>query len=246
MSSTTSRNNINRINGQIAGLKKSQITERKKEVDLTSKINELSRKIASTKNLSTIQSYQRQIDSKSKELIRASEKVADFHKKITDKNKELTRNQDSLTKEIEKETKKRQTSELDFLKKKEQLNRSELTNIRSINSELQKQQIVFQDYTVEESDLSGNDEEYTLKELADLHSRIDDILSKLEKLGYGQEIIFDEIEELKSKSKKITKKDLKMMMIGKIVSFGVGTVDTETASQIFETITDIHLTKYIG
>lgn len=246
MSSTTSRNNINRINGQIAGLKKSQITERKKEVDLTSKINELSRKIASTKNLSTIQSYQRQIDSKSKELIRASEKVADFHKKITDKNKELTRNQDSLTKEIEKETKKRQTSELDFLKKKEQLNRSELTNIRSINSELQKQQIVFQDYTVEESDLSGNDEEYTLKELADLHSRIDDILSKLEKLGYGQEIIFDEIEELKTKSKKITKKDLKMMLIGKIVSFGVGTVDTETASQIFETITDIHLTKYIG
>jgi hypothetical protein len=36
------------------------------------------------------------------------------------------------------------------------------------------------------------------------------------------------------------------MLIGKIVSFGVGTVDTETASQIFETITDIHLTKYIG
>jgi hypothetical protein len=48
-----------------------------------------------------------------------------------------------------------------------------------------------------------------------------------------------------SKSKKITKKDLKMMLIGKIVSFGVGTVDTETASQIFETITGIHLTKYI-
>lgn len=35
------------------------------------------------------------------------------------------------------------------------------------------------------------------------------------------------------------------MLIGKIVSFGVGTVDTETASQIFETITGIHLTKYI-
>lgn len=68
----------------------------------------------------------------------------------------------------------------------------------------------------------------------------------MEKLGFGQEIIFDEIEELKTKSKKITKKDLKMMLIGKLVSFGVGKVDTETASQIFETITDVDLTKYIG
>lgn len=246
MSSKTYRNNINRINGQIADLKKKQTAERKKEIDLNSKINDLSRKIASTKNLSTIQSYQRQIDSKSKELIRAGEKVADYHKKITDKNKELTRNQDNLTREIERETKKRQREELSFLKQKEQLNRSELNNIRSINSELQKQQIVFQEYTVSESDLSGNDEEYNLKELTDLHSRIDDVLSKLEKLGFGQEIIFDEIEELKSKSKKITKKDLKMMLIGKLVSFGAGKIDTEIVSQIFEKITNVHLTKYIG
>ena len=246
MLSTTYRNNINRIYGLIADLKKKQTAERNKEVDLTSKINELSRKMSLTKSLSTIQSYQRQIDSKSKELIRAGERVADFHKKITDKNKELTRNQDSLTKEIDKETKKRQTNELNFLKEKEQFNRSELNSIRNINSVLQSQQIVFQNYTVDESDLSGNDEEYSLKELADLHSRIDDVLSRLEKLGFGQEIIFDEIEELKSKSKKITKKDLKMMLIGKLVSFGVGKVDTETASQIFETITDINLTKYIG
>ncbi len=246
MSSTTYRNNINRINGQIADLKKKQTAERKKEVDLTSKINDLSRKMLTTKSNSTLQSYQRQIESKSKEMVRAGEKIADYHKKITDKNKELTRNQDSLTKEIDKETKKRQSNELNFLKEKERLNRSELNNIRNINSELQQQQFVFQNYTADKTDLSGNDEEYDLNELADLHSRIDKVLAKLEKLGFGQEIIFDEIEELKSKSKKITKKDLKMMLIGKLVSFGVGKVDTETASQIFETITDVDLTKYIG
>jgi len=246
MSSTTYRNNINRINGQIADLKKKQTAERKKEVDITSKINDLSRRIASSKSLSTIQSYQRQIDSKSKDLIRAGEKVADYHKKITDKNKELTRNQTSLTREVDKETKKRQTNELNFLKEKERLNRSELSNIRNINSELERQQFVFNDYTVPENELTGNDNEYNLQELTDLHSRIDSVLEKLEKLGFGQEIIFDEIEELKSKSKKITKKDLKMMLIGKIVSFGVGKVDSETASEIFETITEINLTKYIG
>lgn len=246
MSSTTYRNNINRINGQIADLKKKQTAERKKEVDITSNINDLSRRITSTKSFSTIQNYQRQIDSKSKELIRAGEKVADYHKKITDKNKELTTNQTSLTRELDKETKKRQTTELNFLKEKERLNRSELNNIRNINSELEKQQFVFQDYTIPENELTGNDYEYNLNELNDLHSRIDEVLTKLEKLGFGQEIIFDEIEELKSKSKKITKKDLKMMLIGKIVSFGAGKVDSKTASEIFETITQINLTKYIG
>ena len=69
------------------------------------------------------------------------------------------------------------------------------------------------------------------------------MLEKLEKLGYGQEIIFDEIEELKSKSKKISKKDLKMMLIGKIVSFGMGKIDTDLAAQIFEEITSVDLTK---
>src|SRR5699024_4266787 len=245
MATITYRNNINRINGQIADLKKKQTAERKKEADLITKINDLSRKITSTKNLSTIHSYQRQIEHKSKEQIRANKKIADYHKKIADKNKELTRNQESLSKEIDKEAKKRQSTELNFLKEKDRLNRSELTNIRNINSELQKQQTIFQNYTASERDLSGNDEEYNLNELADLHSRIDDVLDKLEKLGYRQKIIFDEIEELKSKSKKITKKDLKMMLIGKLVSFGVGKINTDTASQIFETITDINLSKHI-
>lgn len=245
MSSSTYRNNIIRINLAIADLLKKQAAVRKKEVDLNSKINGLSKKLVSAKTSSAIQNYQRQIDSKSKELIRAGEKVADYHKKIANKNKELSRNQDSLAKAIETEKNKIQSSELRFLKEKESLNRSEVNNIRSINLELEKQQSLFENYTVDESELTGNDEEYSLPELMDLHSRIDEVLSNLQKLGFGQEILFEEIEELKSKSKKITKKDLKMMLIGKLVSFSAGKIDTETASQIFETITNIHLTKYI-
>lgn len=62
----------------------------------------------------------------------------------------------------------------------------------------------------------------------------------------GQEIIFDEIEGLKGKSKKISKKDLKLILIGQLVSFGSGVIDTETASQIFEQLTDVHLSNLIG
>jgi len=245
MSVSSYRNKVSQLNSQIADLMKIQTAERKKEVDLNSKINDLSKRILSTKSISTAQSYQRQIDSKSKELIRVSTKVADFEKKIADKRKELSRNQDYLTKALDNETKKRQNQELNFLKEKEKINRSELSNIRNINHEIQRQQSIFQDYQVPESELTENDVEYSLKELTELHQRIDSVLERLDKLGFGQEIIFEEIEELKGKSKKISKKDLKMMLIGKIVSFGMGKIDTDLAAQIFEEITNVDLTKLI-
>lgn len=245
MSVSSYRNKVSQLNSQIADLMKKQTAERKKEVDLNSKINDLSKRMLSTKSISTAQSYQRQIDSKSKELIRVSTKVADFEKKLADKRKELSRNQDYLTKALDNETKKRQNQELNFLKEKEEINRSELSNIRNINHEIQRQQSIFQDYQVPESELTENDVEYSLKELTELHQRIDSVLERLDKLGFGQEIIFEEIEELKGKSKKISKKDLKMMLIGKIVSFGMGKIDTDLAAQIFEEITNVDLTKLI-
>ena len=245
MSVSNYRNKVSQLNSQIADLMKKQVAEKKKEVDLNSKINDLSKRAFSSKNLSTVQSYQRQIDSKSKELIRVSAKVADFEKKLADKRKELSRNQDYLTKAIDNETKKRQSHELNFLKEKERINRSELSNIRNLNSEIQRQQNIFDNYQVPESELTDDDVDYSLKELTELHDRINSVLEKLEKLGFGQEIIFEEIEQLKGKSKKISKKDLKMMLIGKIVSFGMGKIDTELAAQIFEEITNVDLTKLI-
>lgn len=245
MSVSNYQNKINQLNSQIADLMKKQTVERKKQVDLNSKINDLSKKTLSTKNLSTAQNYQKQIETKSKELIRISTKIAEFEKKIADKRKELSQNQNYLTKAIDKETKKRHNQELNFLKEKERINRSELSNIRNINNEIQRQQSIFQNYQIPESELMSNDIEFTLKELYELHQRIDSVLEKLEKLGFGQEIIFEEIEELKGKSKKISKKDLKMMLIGKIISFGAGKIDADLAAQIFEEITNVDLNKLI-
>ena len=245
MSVSRYRNKVNQIHSQIADLMKKQVAERKKEVDLTSKINDLSKKLHSSKSLSTIQSYQRQIDNKSKEIIRVSTKVSDYENKLANKRKELSQNQDELRKAVDRESKKKQSQELNFLKEKEKINRSELSNIRNINSEIQRQQNIFDNYQVPESELSDDDIDYSLKELNNLHDRINSVLEKLDALGYGQEVIFDEIEQLKSKSKKITKKDLKMMLIGKIVSFGMGKIDTELAAQIFEEITNVDLIKLI-
>ena len=243
MSVSSYRNKINQTNSQIADLMKKQTDERKKEIDLNSKINDLYKKITSSKNISTAQSYQRQMEIKSKELIRINTKINDYEKKLADKRKELSTNQDYLTKAIENETKKRQSQELSFLKEKERINRSELNNIRSLNSEIQRQQSIFQNYQVPESELSDDDVDYSLSELVELHKRIDNVLENLEKLGFGQQIIFEEIEELKAKSKKISKKDLKVMLIGKIVGFGMGKIDSELAAQIFEEITRVSLIR---
>lgn len=245
MSTTTYRNNIARLQGQIADLKKKEATERKKEVNLSSKINELSRKISTSKSTSTIQSYQRQVESKSKEQVRIFEKLADIQKQLVQKQKELDRNQEQLSKGLIQETKKRQTDELNFLRTKESFNRNELSNIRQINTELEKQQFIFQNHTVNVEDISDDDDEFNVSELVNLHSKIDSVLEKLEKLGLGQEIIFGEIEDLKAKSKKVSKKDLKLLLIGQLVSFGSGIIDTDTASQIFETLTGVHLSKLI-
>ena len=129
MSVTTIRNTINRINGDVVDLKKNQAKERKKELDIEVKINDLQIKIVKSKNLIAAQRFQKQIDAKSKELSRVSRKVIDYQIKITQKGKQLAKEQGKLSKELEKETKKSQNSELTFMRRKNQLNKSELGTI---------------------------------------------------------------------------------------------------------------------
>ena len=41
-------------------------------------------------------------------------------------------------------------------------------------------------------------DEFSVKEESELHNKLNDILDKLEKQGFGQQIIFEEIEDLKN------------------------------------------------
>ena len=253
MSIQTHQNKINQINKQIADLLKKENDEKKKQLNLSSKINDLTSKALKTKSLSTMQSYQRQSASKQKELLRVEKNLADIAKKLATKRTELTRAENQLRKEIEKENKKkadfdkkRFEQEKKIIKEREQANRNQLSQLRNINTEIRNQQNLFSGniYNYQE-EINNEEGEFEVDELVELNKRIDKVLEELNKLGLGQNILFDEIEELKGKGKKISKKDLKLLLIGKIVSFGMKTIDTETAQNIFQTITGVDMGKLL-
>ena len=79
--------------------------------------------------------------------------------------------------------------------------------------------------------------EYDLSELVRLAECIDEALAKLKALGMGGAVLFNEIEELKDKSKKISRKDLRLLTISKLVSFGAKEVSPADLDDIFKTIT---------
>jgi hypothetical protein len=57
-------------------------------------------------------------------------------------------------------------------------------------------------------------------EIIKLKDKIDKILEHLNKLGLGQEIIFDEIQVMRYSASQLTKKDFKMLFLGKVISTG--------------------------
>lgn len=253
MSIQTHQNKINQVNKQIADLLKKENDEKKKQLNINSKINDLTNKALKSKSLSTIQSYQRQSATKQKELLRVEKNLADIAKKLATKRTELTRAENQLRKELEKDNKKkaglekkRIDQEKKIIKEREQANRNQLSQLKNINNEIRTQQNLFSEniYNYQE-EINNEEGEYEVNELVDLNKRIDKVLQELNKLGLGQNILFDEIEELKGKGKKISKKDLKLLLIGKIVSFGMKTIDTDTAQNIFRTITGVDMGKLL-
>lgn len=79
---------------------------------------------------------------------------------------------------------------------------------------------------------------------SEFNKTIDEILNKLEKLGYGQEIIFNEIDELKELHSKLNKKNFGQILKGKLLDLALAKlIENDTVSFIYKTITDepIHL-----
>jgi hypothetical protein len=72
----------------------------------------------------------------------------------------------------------------------------------------------------------------------ELDKKIDEIKTKLWKLGLGQEIIFNELEELKEFYKKADKKNWGQLLKGKLVDLGLSKlVDNDTISYIYKELT---------
>lgn len=77
------------------------------------------------------------------------------------------------------------------------------------------------------------------KSQEEINERVDEIIEKLTKLGYGQEIIFDEIQELKELYTTLNKKNWGQVVKGKIVDLALSKlVENDTLSYIYEKLTD--------
>ena len=85
----------------------------------------------------------------------------------------------------------------------------------------------------------SNNKQKTKKWETEINQKVDIVLEKLQTLGYGQEVIFNEIEELKTYSGKLPKKSWVQLLKGKVIDLAVDQViNKETASYILETLSE--------
>ncbi len=77
------------------------------------------------------------------------------------------------------------------------------------------------------------------KSQSETNKKIDLVLRKLEELGYGQEIIFEEIEELRGLSKKLNKKTWSQVIKGKVVDLALSElISKDVATFIYESLVE--------
>ena len=91
------------------------------------------------------------------------------------------------------------------------------------------------------------EDEFTVEEESTLHNKLNDILDKLKEQGFGQQIIFDEIEELKNHFN-LGKKTWFQLLKGKVIDLTLKKVLNKTIVQeIYNTLSDgyEHVVKMI-
>lgn len=75
-----------------------------------------------------------------------------------------------------------------------------------------------------------------------LDKKIDNIIEHLNKLGYGQEIIFNEIEELRDLQHKLSRKSWTQLLKGKLIDLALDKlISIETVTSVYEYLTNNHL-----
>lgn len=238
MSISQYSNNVSRLQTQVADLRLKQNNERKTLNEVRATIIGLQKQMTTSKNLSSIQSYQRQALQKEKVFQQSEKKIADLGKQIAQKEKDLLKQREFLSKANDAEENKRRAAEQKNQRDRQRSNQNELAHLRSVNAELERQRELFSEFAFSaDTNIEDNNNSYSKSELSDLNQRIDQVLEQLNKLGLGQEIIFDEIDRLKTISDKIGKKDLSLLLLGQLVSYGSSILEPDTAKNIFEFLT---------
>jgi hypothetical protein len=82
-----------------------------------------------------------------------------------------------------------------------------------------------------------NQDNFTEEEQAEMFTRIDSVISKLTDLGLGQEILFEELQELRERMN-LGKKSFVQLVFGKVSEMVAGNIVEQTiAKEIFSTLT---------
>lgn len=95
---------------------------------------------------------------------------------------------------------------------------------------------------VERKQKTKNSKASNSQDRDNIDKKLDDIITKLKALGYGQEILFDELEELRELQIILSKKTWSQVLKGKIIDMGIeNVISKETAAMIYEFLTNDQL-----
>ncbi len=147
--SSHNRNQINRLEKEIARLQKDFAAEAKKVSDLTSKENRANEAINRTKSQSTKNSKLREIERYQKDQAASRKKQADISEKLARKSEELRRYQDRQNREDEKARKKIADEQRRLMREREIYERnlsSEMYNRKILRSNTAKENLVVKEY----------------------------------------------------------------------------------------------------
>jgi hypothetical protein len=93
-------------------------------------------------------------------------------------------------------------------------------------------------YVEEKSTPYSNNYDDISSEKKDIESRVDEIIEHLEKMGLGQEILFEELQELKELYGKLSKRNWGQIVKGKLVDLALAKlIENDTVSYIYEKLT---------
>ncbi|WP_242127731.1 toll/interleukin-1 receptor domain-containing protein [Sphingobium sp. Sx8-8] len=107
MSLTSDRSTLNRLNGDVASLRKQEAEQMRKEADANKRANAAANSASRASSTSLVSSYFRDADRESKKAVEAQNQRALISKKIADKTNEIARVQASISRAEEAEFRKR-------------------------------------------------------------------------------------------------------------------------------------------
>jgi hypothetical protein len=94
------------------------------------------------------------------------------------------------------------------------------------------------DWYMYESDIKTENDYFSQKKQEDIFEKLNEMETMLTKLGFGQEIVFNEMNDLRKLTKKLNKKNWSEIIKGKFIDLGLsGIISVDVAKKVIEILT---------